>query len=139
MKIKINVHGNSNLLPEKHGEWIDLKSAEEVRLSKGELYVVSLGVSMALPEGYYAHIAPRSSTCKNFGVICANSIGIIENSYAGNDDIWGFPVYAIWDTVIPKYARLCQFRLEKLPPEVEFEEVEDLEHTNRGGFGSTGW
>lgn len=139
MKIRINVHGDRELFPEKHGEWIDLKSAEEIKLSKGELYIISLGVSMELPEGYYAHVAPRSSTCRKFGIVMANSLGVIENSYCGDGDIWGFPAYAIRDTVIPKYARLCQFRLEKLPPAVEFEMVDSLDNKDRGGFGSTGW
>ena len=93
---------------------------------------------MELPEGYYAQIVPRSSTCKNYGIFMANSIGIIENNYCGDDDIWGFPAVAIRDTEIKKGTRICQFRLVKQEVVVEFEQVDHLGKANRGGFGSTG-
>lgn len=136
MKIKINTHGNP--MPVSHGEWIDLAAAEEVVMKSGEFKIIGLGVSMELPEGYYAQVAPRSSTCKNFGIIMANSLGIIENDYCGDNDVWGFPAYAIRDTVIHKGDRICQFCLKKQEVPVEFEQVDSLGNPDRGGFGSTG-
>lgn len=136
LKVKINTHGNK--LPEVHGEWIDLYTAEDAELKQLDFKIISLGISMQLPAGYYAEVVPRSSTCKNFGVIMANSMGIIENSYCGDGDVWGFPAVAIRNTFIPKDTRICQFRLVKQSKAVEFEQVEKLDNDNRGGFGSTG-
>ena len=104
MKVKINTHGNP--LPESHGEWVDLYTAEDIVLEPLDFKIISLGIAMELPAGYYAQVVPRSSTCKNFGVIMANSVGIIEHSYCGNDDIWGFPAVAIRHTEIPKGTRI---------------------------------
>lgn len=136
MKVRINTHGNP--MPVKHGEWIDLATAEEVQLLALEFKQISLGVSMELPEGYYAEILPRSSTCKKFGIISANSVGIIEHDYCGDNDIWGFPAVAVRPTIIPKGTRICQFRIVKQNEPVEFEPVELLGNPDRGGFGSTG-
>lgn len=137
--IKINLHGDCVPMPEVHGEWIDLYTAEDVTLKQGEFKIISLGVSMKLPDGYYAQVLPRSSTCKNFGIILANSVGIIENSYCGDNDIWMFPAIAVRDTFIPRCTRICQFHLVKQDNPVEFEKVETTGYSNRGGFGSTGW
>lgn len=120
------------------GDWIDLRAAEDVTLKKGDFKIISLGVSMKLPEGYEAHLLPRSSTCKKFSIVSANSQGIIDNSYCGDNDVWGMPVLAVADTFIPKDTRICQFRIEKTMPEVEIVEVDKLDDKDRGGFGSTG-
>ena len=120
------------------GDWCDLRAAEDVELKKGEFKLISLGVVMKLPEGYEAHIVPRSSTFKNFGVIQTNHCGIVDNSYCGSNDIWRFPAYAVRDTVIHKNDRICQFRIMKKQPTLSFETVERLEAADRGGFGSTG-
>ncbi len=138
IKIKYHAQGIDKIAAIKKGDWIDLRAAETVSLKKGELKYISLGVSMKLPEGYEAQVAPRSSTFKNWGVIQANSLGIIDNSYSGTNDIWKFPAYALRDTVIEKNERICQFRLVEKMPEVEFVEVEALDGADRGGFGSTG-
>ena len=119
-------------------DWYDLRVAERVVMSKGEYKLLSLGVSMELPKGYEAHVAPRSSTFKNFGILLANSLGIIDNSYCGDSDIWRFPAIALRDTVIEKYERICQFRLVKKQDDVDFVEVAFLDGENRGGIGSTG-
>ena len=119
-------------------DWIDLRAAETVELKKGDLYYINLGVSMQLPEGYEAHVAPRSSTPKNFGIICANSFGIIDSSFCGNNDIWKFPCYAIRDTVIHKNDRICQFRIVKNQSDIKIITVNELENPDRGGLGSTG-
>ena len=119
-------------------DWIDLRSAEDVELKAGEFKLISLGVSMELPKGYEAHIVPRSSTFKTWGIIQTNSMGIVDESYRGDSDIWKMPVYATRDTTIHKNDRICQFRIEKHQPTICFEEVEHLEGEERNGFGSTG-
>ena len=120
------------------GDWIDLRAAETVSLKAGEFRIIPLGVSMRLPDGYEAHIVPRSSTFKKWGIIQVNHMGVIDNSYSGPDDIWGMPVLAMRDTTINLNDRICQFRIiERMPP-IEFVEVEHLDGQNRGGFGSTG-
>jgi len=119
-------------------DWIDLRSAEHVVLKQGEFKLINLGVSMQLPEGYEAIIAPRSSTFKNFGVIQTNHIGVVDETYCGNEDIWRMPVLAMRDTEIHVNDRICQFRIQKHQPKIVFEETEDLGNENRGGIGSTG-
>lgn len=136
MEIKINTHGGP--VPVVHGEWIDLYTAEDVYLKQFEFKIISLGVSMKMPEGYYAHIVPRSSAFKNFGVLMTDSMGVIENDYSGDGDVWGFPALAMRETIIPRGTRLCQFRLFKSAEPVEFVQVEHLDGPDRGGFGSTG-
>ena len=120
------------------GDWIDLRSAETVHLKKGEFHLIPLGVGMILPDGYEANIVPRSSTYKNFKVLQTNSMAVIDNSYSGDNDQWLYPVIAMEDTVINKNDRICQFRINKIQPEIEFEEVKYLDDVSRGGFGSTG-
>lgn len=120
------------------GDWIDLRAAEDVYLEQGERGIVSLGVSMKLPDGYEAHVVPRSSTYKKWGILQTNGVGIIDNSYSGNNDIWGMPVVATRDTQIKLNDRICQFRIIEKQPELSFVEVEHLEGEDRGGFGSTG-
>lgn len=120
------------------GDWIDLRCAEDVELKAGEFKLIHLGVCMKIPEGYEALVVPRSSTFKNFGVLQVNSIGVIDNSYSGDEDEWRFPAYAIRDTVIHKNDRICQFRIIKNQPCIDFEEVDKLNSPSRGGFGSTG-
>ena len=120
------------------GDWIDLRAAEDIEFKAGEFKLIPLGVGMILPEGYEAHVAPRSSTYKNFGIIQTNSIGIIDNSYCGEKDEWKLAAYALRDTVIHKNDRICHFRIMEKQPEFEFVEVEHLKEESRGGFGSTG-
>ena len=119
-------------------DWIDLRSAEDVELKAGEFKLISLGVSMELPKGYEAHIVPRSSTFKTWGIIQTNSMGIVDESYRGDSDIWKMPVYATRDTVIHKNDRICKFRIIEHQPTIEFDEVEHLDGEERNGFGSTG-
>ena len=137
--IRIKYHGDTPPIERiAVGDWIDLRAAETVELKAGEWRPISLGISMQLPEGYEAHILPRSSTFKRWGVILPNAMGIIDESYCGDNDIWHFGALAMRDTVIEKGDRICQFRImEKMPP-VRFEEVTVLGNRDRGGFGSTG-
>ena len=136
--IKYHVPDLPRLERLEQGNWIDLRAAEDVVMKAGEFRIISLGVSMKLPEGYEAHLAPRSSTFKKWGVLQANSVGVIDNSYCGENDVWGFPALAMRDTVIHKGDRICQFRLQKVMEPVELVEVEHLTSPDRGGFGSTG-
>ena len=119
-------------------DWIDLRAAEEVELKAGEFKLIHLGVAMQLPEGYEARTAPRSSTFRRWGILQANSVGVIDNSYCGTNDEWKLPVYATRDTVLEKGDRICQFRIYEVQPPIDFEECEALSDTDRGGFGSTG-
>ena len=120
------------------GDWVDLRAAETVELKAGEFKLIPLGVGMILPDGYEANIVPRSSTFKTYGIIQTNHYGVIDNSYSGDNDQWMFPAYATRDTIINKNDRICQFRINKIQPEFEVVEVEHLNVTDRGGFGSTG-
>lgn len=139
LQIKIKYFGDAERIKKiEVGDWIDLRAAEDVYMEAGEYKMFPLGVAMQLPEGYEALVAPRSSTCKKYGIMQANSLGIIDESYCGDNDQWQFPAYAIRDTHIPKNERVCQFRIIKHQPEVEFVEVETLGNEDRGGIGSTG-
>lgn len=140
MKIKIKYLDDSiqKISAISKGDWIDLRAAETVSLKKGEFRLIPLGVAMQLPEGWEAHVLPRSSTFKNFGIIQANSMGVIDNSYCGDNDWWFYPAIALRDTVINKNDRICQFRIMENQPQIEFETVDMLEGPDRGGFGSTG-
>lgn len=125
-----NVEGKS--------DWFDLRAAETITLKAGDFALIPLGVGMILPDGYEANIVPRSSTFKNYGIIQTNHYGVIDNSYSGDNDQWRFPAYATRDITINKNDRICQFRINKKQPTFDFEEVEHLNETDRGGFGSTG-
>lgn len=119
-------------------DWIDLRAAEEVELKAGEFRLIPLGVAMELPAGYEAHVVPRSSTFKNFGIIQTNHMGVIDETYCGDTDQWFMPAYALRDTVIHVNDRICQFRIMEHQPTLEFEETSELGNEDRGGHGSTG-
>ncbi len=123
---------------EGKSDWIDLRAAEDVEFRAGEFKMINLGVSMELPKGYEAHVVPRSSTFKNYGLIQTNSCGVIDQTYCGQDDVWRWPAYAVRDTAVHVNDRICQFRIVENQPHIRFEEVDVLEGENRGGFGSTG-
>lgn len=120
------------------GDLIDLRSAETVEMKAGQYRLIKLGIGMKLPNGFEAHVYPRSSTFKNFGIILANSVGIIDNSYCGDDDQWCFPAIALRNTIIHKNDRICQFRIMENQPKLEFVEVDKLYDVSRNGIGSTG-
>lgn len=123
---------------ENKSDWIDLRAADNVHLKKGDFALIPLGIAMELPKGYEAHVVPRSSTFKNFGIIQTNHMGIIDESYCGDNDQWFMPVLAVRDTEIHINDRICQFRIMKHQPTIHFEETEKLHHPDRGGLGSTG-
>lgn len=141
MNIKIKYHSKeidkiTNI--EGKSDWYDLRSAENVSIKAGEFKLISLGVSMELPEGYEAYVIPRSSNYKNYGIIQTNHMGLIDEMYCGNNDIWKYPAYALRDTEIKVNERICQFRIQKKMPVVTFDEVDYLYNEDRKGFGSTG-
>ncbi len=139
MKIQVRYHGDVPPLEKlPQGDWIDLRAAETVEMRAGDYRLIPLGVSMRLPKGYEAHVAPRSSTFKKWGILMTNSIGIIDESYCGDGDQWYFSAVALRDTRIEKNDRICQFRIVKKMPDVALETVEFLFAPDRGGFGSTG-
>ena len=123
---------------EGKSDWIDLRAAERVELKNGEYKLIRLGVGMELPKGYEALVVPRSSTFKNFGVLQTNSMGVVDESYCGDNDEWKFPALAMRDTVIEVNDRICQFRIIKHQDAFTFEEAKELNEVDRGGFGSTG-
>lgn len=138
LRIKYFDKSIEKLKKTEKGDWIDLRSAIDISLKKGDFALIPLGVGMVLPDGYEAHIVPRSSTFKNWKIIQTNSVGIIDNSYSGENDQWMMPVYAVEDTEIEKNDRICQFRILEKMPALEIQEVEHLNDVSRGGFGSTG-
>ena len=139
MTIKVRYHADIHPLEiTERGDWVDLRTAEDVELKAGEFKLISLGLSMKLPEGYEAVIIPRSSTFKHWGIIQTNHFGLIDNSYCGDNDIWMFPALATRDVLIEKNSRICQFRIQKKMENVTFTTVDKLEDVNRGGFGSSG-
>ena len=147
-KIRIKYHADIQKLEKiSQGDWIDLRAAEDMFVPLGEYRMISLGVSMQLPKGYEAHVVPRSSTFKKWGVLQTNSFGVIDNTYCGDNDVWHFPALCTVvkchkngkpGTIIHKGDRICQFRIMKIQPEIEFTEVEVLGNKDRSGFGSTG-
>lgn len=140
--MKINIKYFSDKIDKiekiEKGDWIDLRAAATVTLKAGEFALIPLGVGMKLPDGYEAHVVPRSSTYKKWHIIQTNSMGIIDGTYCGDNDQWMMPVYATQDTTITLNDRICQFRIEKIQPEIIFEEVDTLDFPDRSGFGSTG-
>lgn len=137
MKAKIKYHDGASRI-ERHGAMWDMAASETVTLRKGEVRIIPLGVSMKLPSGFMGVLAPRSSTCLKHGIMMANSVGIIENDYSGDGDVWGFVAYAIRDTVIEQGTRIAQFMPVRYAEDIEFEEVDSMGCADRGGYGSTG-
>lgn len=122
----------------RKGDWVDLRAAKDITMKAGEYKLIPLGVAMQLPEGYEALVVPRSSTYKNFGVLQANGVGVIDQSYCGDNDQWHFPAYATRDTEIHKNDRICQFRILYNQPPFDIIPVDTLGNKDRGGIGSTG-
>lgn len=120
------------------GDWIDLPAGEDRSYKAGDFFLIPLNVAMQLPAGYEAHVVPRGSTFKNFGIIQTNSMGIIDNSYCGDNDYWFVPCYALRDGEIKTGERICQFRIVKKMGPVNFVERLHLGNKDRGGHGSTG-
>lgn len=142
MELKIKYLEDIDSIVQKEGcDWIDLRCAETVNINAGEYAMIRLGVAMKLPKGYEAHLVPRSSTYRRWGIIQTNGVGIIDETYCGDGDEWMMPVYATRNTQIKKNERVCQFRITKKMPALDIISLakdETLGSKNRGGFGSTG-
>lgn len=157
MKLKIKVKlFRPQRLPElvDKGDFVDLRYGGEntVYLNEGDYTLLELGVAMKLPKGFEAIIVSRSSTYNRFGIMNPNGFGVIDGSYSGNNDEWKYPALALRDSiVIHTWDRICQFRIQlsqkatvwqKLrwlfSSGIKFVKVDDLDGTDRGGFGSTG-
>jgi dUTP pyrophosphatase len=149
MDIKIKYLADIDKLEYVEGksDWIDLRAAEDIILKKNEFKLIPLGIAMQLPKGYEAHVVPRSSTFKNYGIIETNSTGIIDETYCGDNDQWFMAAYCLEPrhfmngesvTIIRKNERICQFRIVEHQPKLNFNEVEVLGNKDRGGHGSTG-
>ena len=139
MKIRIKYFDNAKKIEKiPQGDWIDLTANADMDLEQGGHYFIPLGVAMELPNGYEAHVAPRSSSFKHWGFLVTNSFGIIDSSYCGDNDQWFLSVYATRNTHISKGDRICQFRVVEKQPQIDFEEVDILGNSDRGGCGSTG-
>lgn len=156
----------------KIGDWIDLTTAKDTVLKSPQAHkmhirgknkdttgertrdvvfdytLIPLGIAMEIPKGYEAHLLPRSSAFKDWGIIQTNSTGIIDNSYAGNNDEWKLPVVATREITIPKGTRIAQFRIslkqnaslwQKLgwlfSSKVSLKAVDNLNNKDRSGFG----
>ena len=138
IKIKYLVKNLQKIEHKDNGDWIDLRCAKNIYLKKGEHKNIPLGVAMQFPSGFEGHLAPRSSTFKNYGILMTNSVGVVDESFCGNNDQWMFSAYATRNTMIKKNDRICQFRIMKKQPKITFIEVNKLNNPNRNGFGSTG-
>ena len=139
MEIKIKYLEDILPIEIKDGsDWIDLRCAVRTELKAGEYKQIPLGVAIELPDGYEAHVVPRSSTFKKYGVLLANGVGIIDCSYCGDNDQWHFLAYPTRDAVIEKNERICQFRIIKNQPEFDLVTVDVLGNPDRNGIGSTG-
>lgn len=137
--IRVKYHeGASRIGGDIHGVMCDLAASETVELKKGEKKIIPLGVSMKLPDGYFGLVVPRSSTCLKYGIMMANSVGIIEPDYCGPNDVWGFVAYATRGTKIPKGIRIAQFMPVPMFGDLDFDVVDSMPDPDRGGYGSTG-
>ncbi len=119
-------------------DWIDLRVAENVSMKQGEYRLISMGISVEIPKGYEMLIVPRSSAYKNFGILQTNAMGVVDESFCGDNDIIHMPILAMRDTELHINDRIGQFRLMPHQPEVHFIEVDHLDNEDRGGFGTTG-
>lgn len=158
MKVKYFEGQDKKLQFIDKGDWIDVFANEDVFIPVNSMGLVPLGFALELPEGYEAILAPRSSTYRNWGVIQTNSIGVIDESYRGNEDEWLIPLYCLTaieqlsidagfkypliltGAYVRKGDKIAQFRIqEKMPrKQISIVEVDELEGDDRGGFGSTG-
>lgn len=149
MKIRIKYFEDAVRLKKiEKGNWIDVYANKDIFVKEGERAMIPLGFALELPKGWEAHLAPRSSTFKTWGIIQTNSVGVVDDTYIGDNDQWHMPVYCLQSkdngstegngTWIRKGDKIGQFRIMEVMPAIEFEEVESFGNASRGGFGTTG-
>jgi len=123
----------------KIGDAIDVRAAKDINLKYMESTHIPLGFACELPKGYLALLMPRSSTFDKYGIIQTNSIGLIDESYCGDNDEWAMPVVALrTDIHIPKNERIAQFLVIHKEEAMNILATTHLGNANRGGFGSSG-
>lgn len=142
LKVKFfdkDIYPNGLSFIDNKSDWIDLRARKEIVFAdKGVYFPIPLGVAIELPKRYEAIVAPRSSLFKNHGLICTNSLGIIDESYCGDNDEWHFLCYSTRETKILAGERICQFRIIKHQPQFNIQVVDKLHNSDRKGLGSTG-
>lgn len=152
MKIRIKYYdGATKLKKITKGNWIDVYANTDIFIEEGNRAMIPLGFALELPNGWEGHLAPRSSTFKTWGVIQTNSVGVVDDTYIGDNDQWHMPIFCLQGketlkedgiekrgTWIKKGDKIGQFRIMEVMPTIEFEEVESFGNEDRGGFGSTG-
>ena len=146
MKIRIRYFdGATKLKKIDKGNWIDVYSRKDIFVEQGEREMIPLGFALELPEGYEGHLAPRSSTFKTWGIIQTNSVGVVDDTYIGDNDEWHMPVYCLepkdefgYGTWIRQGDKIGQFRIMEVQPDFELVEVDSFGNEDRGGFGTTG-
>ena len=148
MKIRIKYfEGATKLKKITKGNWIDVYARKDVFVPLAERAMIPLGFALELPKGWEGHLAPRSSTFKTWGLIQTNSVGVVDDTYIGDNDEWNMPVYClkghdskdgVAGTLVKCGDKIGQFRIMEVMPELEFEEVESFGNVDRGGFGTTG-
>jgi dUTP pyrophosphatase len=144
MKIRIKYfEGATKLKKISKGNWIDVYASKDIFVPLNERAMVPLGFALELPQGWEGHLAPRSSTFKTWGIIQTNSVGVVDDTYIGDNDQWHMPVYCLQakhdnGTWIRTGDKIGQFRIMEVMPEIQFDEVESFGNCDRGGFGTTG-
>ena len=157
MNIKIKYfEGAKKLEINPKGNLIDVYSREDIFIPQFDMRLVHLGFAMELPKGKIAKLYPRSSTFKTWGCILANSVGIIDETYCGDNDEWLAPLVCIapknsepvpinelcsetiFGTWVRKGDKIAQFEIVDAMEMPTFVEVETLGNKDRHGIGSTG-
>lgn len=152
MKLRIKYLENATKMERiAKGNWIDVYAYQDTFIPQGERAMINLGFALELPKGWEGHLAPRSSTFKTWGIIQTNHVGVVDDTYIGDNDVWHMPVYCLQGKEIEvvdgiesngvwirKGDKIGQFRIMEVMPELEFEEVESFGNKDRNGFGSTG-
>ena len=144
MKIRIKYfEGATKLKKISKGNWIYVYASKDIFVPLNERAMVPLGFALELPQGWEGHLAPRSSTFKTWGIIQTNSVGVVDDTYIGDNDQWHMPVYCLQakhdnGTWIRTGDKIGQFRIMEVMPEIQFDEVESFGNCDRGGFGTTG-
>lgn len=151
MKMRIKYFDGAKKLEKiNKGNWIDVYANDDIFVSVGERAMIPLGFALELPKGWEGHLVPRSSTFKTWGIIQTNHVGVVDDTYIGDNDQWHMPVYCLQNKEkivfqgdeggvwINKGDKIGQFRIMEVMPDIEFEEVDSFGNEDRGGFGTTG-
>lgn len=141
MKIRIKRLDKTLPLPQyktKSAAGFDVYARTTVAIKPKEVSYIPLNIVLEIPSGTWVMLAPRSSTHK-LGITAANSIGVGDADFCGDNDEYHFAAFNFTDkeVIIERGTRIAQMILINYNP-VQFEEVESFNRESRGGFGSTG-